>query len=282
MVDHQRIRDEHLIDRYVAGELQGEEQDLFEQHLFDCPACFEEVRVGEDFRDTLRAAAAEDVAKAAAVVSLGRAGWLARNRWALGAALVLIALLPSAFLLWRQARLESHLEQAMAAAEAARTPQPQGGAGLSEEEREVRAERDRLAAELNRERQAREELAGRITELTQLQATTLLVPLGLVREGTGEPADAADIRLGRQPGWIVLSIDPPAGPAPHRVTLLTDDGRALWRGDRVEPSLYDTLLVTVHSSLLPPGRYRARLEALPLSGRSGPAGEIPFRVLPPA
>jgi len=261
MMDHQRIRDEHMIDRYVAGDLPGGEQALFEQHLFDCPACFEEVRVAEDFRDTLRAAAAEDVAQAVAVASLGRAGWLARNRpraqKLLWAALVLIALLPAVFLLRRQARLESRLEQALAA----------------------RTERDHLAADLARERKTRQELAGRIAELTQTQAATLLLPLGLVRESSGQPAE---IRPGRKPGWIVLSIEPPAGPAPHRVTLLAEDGRILWRGDRVEPSLYDTLLVTVHSSLLPPGKYRVRLEALPASGRSAPAGEIPFRVVPPA
>jgi hypothetical protein len=279
MVDHQRIRDEHVIDRYLAGELPAEEQALFEQHLFECPACFEEVRAAEDLRDSLRAAAAEDMATAVAVASLGRAGWLARHRRMLWAALVLVALLPSAFLLARQIRLESRLEQALAAAEAARTPPPQATPGPSEEEREVRAERDRLAAELTRERQAREDLAGRLAGMTQLQASTLLVPLGLVREGTG---GSADIRLGREPGWIVLSLEPPAGPAPHRVTLLTDGGRTLWRGDRVEPSLYDTLLVTVHSSLLPPGRYRVRLEPLPPPGGSAAAGEIPFRVLPPA
>ena len=271
MVDHQQIRDEHVIDRYVAGELPGEEQELFERHLFDCPACFEEVRVAEDFRDSLRAAVAEDVAKVAAV------GWFARNRRILWATLLLLALLPSAFLVWRQARLESHWEQELAAARAARTPPPPVVTGPSEEETAVRAERDRLAAELARERQAREELAGRIAGMTQLQAATLLVPLGSVREGAGEPA-AADIRLGRQPSWIVLSLEAPAGPVPHRVTLLAADGRTLWRGDRVEPSLYDTLLVTLHSSLLPPGRYRVRLEPLP----SGPAGEIPFRVQPPA
>jgi anti-sigma factor RsiW len=273
---HQRILETRMIDRYVAGELAGEEQDLLEQHLFDCPECFEELRWAESFRDTLRAAATEDATRAAAVaVPLGIMGWLARRpalRAALWTAVILTVLLSPAFLLRRQARLEARLQEARAAlARAEASPPPVSTPAL---ESELRTERDRLAADLARERQAREELAGRIAAMPQLQATTVLIPLGLVRDRSGEPVE---IRLGRQPSWIVLSLEPPAGPAACRVTLLTAEGRTLWRGDRVEPSLYDTLLVTVPSSLLPPGRYRVRLEPL----TAGAASEIPFRVLPP-
>lgn len=275
---HQRILETRMIDRYVAGELTGEEQDLLEQHLFDCPECFEEVRWAESFRGTLRAAAVEDAARAA-VVPL-RPARRPALRVALWAAVILAVLLPPVFLLQREASLEARLQEARAAlARAEASPPPVSTPAI---ESELRAERDRLAADLAREQQARKELAGRIAAMPQLQATTVLIPLGLVRDRAAEPAE---IRLGRQPSWIVLSLEPPAGPAACRVTLLTAEGRALWRGDRVEPSLYDTLLVTVPSSLLPPGRYRVRLEPRAAAGRRGGTGavsEIPFRVLPPA
>ncbi len=70
--------------------------------------------------------------------------------------------------------------------------------------------------------------------------------------------------------------------ARYRVTLRDGTGEVLWRGDALEPNLYETLLVALPSSYLKPGDHRITVEALSESGEAGaePAGELAFRVLP--
>lgn len=91
-MNHRELEEREVIERYVQGRLEGEEASAFEAHLLECSECFEKVRWSEDLGRALRAAAAEDLARAA-----GRAGilaWLTRTAggraaaWALGLALV--------------------------------------------------------------------------------------------------------------------------------------------------------------------------------------------------
>lgn len=57
-MEHPRIDDDLVADRYVAGKLSAEERDRFEEHFFDCARCMETVEVVRRFRDDLREAAA--------------------------------------------------------------------------------------------------------------------------------------------------------------------------------------------------------------------------------
>lgn len=97
-MEHREVEQRDVVERYLQGKLPAAETRAFEQHLMDCPECFDRVRWESDFRQTLRAAAAEDVARA------GLWTWLARRRAAWLLALVLAAGVPSALLVRERSR----------------------------------------------------------------------------------------------------------------------------------------------------------------------------------
>lgn len=103
---HPRIDDDKVVDRYLVGRLSSEDEAAFEEHLFECESCLEQVQAGEELRRGLRAVAAEDAARA--TVSLGLLAWL-RGRGAQVAGLgllVLLVVLPSLTVLWQKAELD--------------------------------------------------------------------------------------------------------------------------------------------------------------------------------
>jgi anti-sigma factor RsiW len=53
MTDTQKIHkfaeQNMLVEKYLLGELSGADREDFEQHIFDCAICFEEVKTGQAF-----------------------------------------------------------------------------------------------------------------------------------------------------------------------------------------------------------------------------------------
>lgn len=107
----------------------------------------------------------------------------------------------------------------------------------------------------------------------------LVVSLGVVRgAGSGE----VKLRLDSTKAAVLLSLElETVDAARYRVTLSDEAGHVLWRGEDLEPNLYDTLLVALPSTFLAPGRYRITVEGLTAGGVE-PAGEVRLRVMPPA
>jgi hypothetical protein len=279
--------DSAALDRYLAGQLSDDEEVRVEEHLIECAACREQVAWAEDFRQALRASAAEDGARAAVQLGLleGLEGLERLRRRPAGrglllAAVLLLAALP-AWLLWQQSRLRADLVAARAELQATRStrpaePPPPATPAPTQELAQLAAERDRLQAELARERQTGEQRAASLQRLLSPQGNPLFVTLGLVRGGES----TAEVRLPAEPGWIVLSLELPAVDHPaYRATLRNAAGAVLWQGNRLEPSLYDSLLVTVPSTFLEPGTYRLSVEGL-AGNRAEPVGDVPLRVLP--
>lgn len=242
-MEHPRIDDEKILDRYLVGQLSPQEEELFEEHLFSCAECLEKAQWGEQLRRGLRAVAVEDAARAA--VSAGIVAWLRRRRAGqlaglMGLALSLllaIVVLPTVML--RQ-----------------------------------RAELDRLRATTSPAPVQQGSAPGFDQPLGDLAVVTM----GTVRDGGGEPVA---IRPDPRKEAILLSLElPTVAAARYRVTLRDAAGEILWSGDDLEPTLYDTLVVLLPTSFLAPGEYRIDLEALSVTGAE-PAGEMVFRVLPP-
>ena len=123
-MDHPRIDEERVLDRYLAGRLSEDEEALFEEHLFECSACLEQAEAGEDLRRGLQAVAAEDAVRT--TVAVGLLAWL-RTRPAVYrgafAALALALILLPIVLVWQQIALR---DARQAAEEAARRAQQQG------------------------------------------------------------------------------------------------------------------------------------------------------------
>lgn len=55
-MDHPEAARTGAVERYLLGELQGQDREAFEEHFFDCPECAGEVRMGAVFQANARAA----------------------------------------------------------------------------------------------------------------------------------------------------------------------------------------------------------------------------------
>lgn len=54
MINHDDAIKDLMAERYLLGELNTAERDAYEQHLFSCDACFEQVKAGTEFVTHLR------------------------------------------------------------------------------------------------------------------------------------------------------------------------------------------------------------------------------------
>jgi hypothetical protein len=304
-MDHEAIDERSVAESYVLGRLAPAEEASFEEHLLICRQCRERVRWAEELHGSLRAMAAEDQSRAA---GLGLLAWLARRgraaRLGLAAALLVAVALPAGLLV-DEVRLRRRLAEVRAVSAGGQVGQAAERERLADQLRRREAElrqaegelrqRDaqarrgagavqqrearlrRLDAELGKERRRREELSARVAELSRPQVNAAIFSLGLVR-GEGE---ANRVVLGLRPAWIVLSIELPApgsgasSDGTYRAALVDGRGRTVWSGEGLRPSVNDTLVLGLYSSLLAPGQYRLVLEG---PGESRERSEIAFEV----
>lgn len=52
---HEFCQQNHMVERYLLGELKGLDLDDFERHMFECCICFDEVKLGQEFKQHLAA-----------------------------------------------------------------------------------------------------------------------------------------------------------------------------------------------------------------------------------
>ncbi|MEA2604383.1 MAG: hypothetical protein QOF89_5375 [Acidobacteriota bacterium] len=269
-MEHEQIAEQNVVQRYLMASLTPEEEELFEEHLLECADCRRQVEWEEDFQGSLHAVVAEEAARAT-VVRVGLLAWVARHRGLFLAAVLLLAVLPIAWLVREQGRLRGQIARLEAAA-AQPQPQPAPTPGPAVPTPEHQA----LEAELSQERDARTRLAEQIVRLTQPQVNTPIFSLGLVR---GSEQTPTRIDLARDPEWIVLSVELPAEEAPsYRAILVTAGGPNVWKGEGLKAGADGTVAIALYSTLLEPGAYRLKLEAVDAKGHGSPAGEIPFQV----
>ena len=70
MLDHQKITDEQIIDRYVMNRLSPEEREAFEDYFMNNPEVLDELELAEAFQRDLSKVAVEDTAEAVVKVSV--------------------------------------------------------------------------------------------------------------------------------------------------------------------------------------------------------------------
>jgi len=238
-MEHPRIEREHVLEAYLTGRLAPAEEQAFEEHLLECSACLDEVRWAEDFRAALQREAVEDAVRTAMLPGLVVRALRSRGGRWAAVAVLALLMLWPGWLLYRGASLERELEMARA---------------------------------------DRQDLEARVQRLAGPHGDARLVPLGVTRGGEDETT--VEVPTGGEPGWLVLSVELPAVDYPrYRVTLVSETGEPLWRGEDLQPGVYDSLLVTVRSDFLPPGEYRLRLEGIEPGGTSIPAGRVRFRIV---
>jgi hypothetical protein len=242
-MEHPRIDEERILDRYLAGRLDPQEEALFEEHLFECGECLEGAQAGEQLRRGLQQVAAEDAVPMP--VAPGALAWLRGRSPTHLASLLVLALwiVGMPVLVLRQqaelGRLEG--ENARLISEGAETPSAGGRA------------------------------------LVEPLANLAVVSLGVSRDA----GDAVEIRPNPESDALLLSLElPVVEAAEYRVFIHDTAGETLWSSGELVPTLYDTLLVALPPSFLPPGEYRIEVRRAP-AGSSESAGGMTFRVLAP-
>ncbi len=64
MMDHEHAMKNLIAERYLLGELTESERDAYEEHLFSCSACFEQVSLGTEFIGHLKESGSVETALA--------------------------------------------------------------------------------------------------------------------------------------------------------------------------------------------------------------------------
>ncbi len=280
MMDHTTIERQGVIELYLAGQLSGEEEVRFEEHLLGCSSCLEALDEAEDFRQSLRAAVAERTARSA----IGLGLFAALRRHAAGwIALGLLVALPLTFLLWQTRRLAVDLEHLQAARTAAPVASPlvaELEQQLRRTETELAAQRQDLEAQLERQQSLVQDLGARLRTLTTPRINTALVVLAATRGGEDGAPPVNKIPRSRSPGWLVLAMELAlVEHESYQVELKDARDLCLWEQAGLRPDALDTLTVSLHTSFLSPGDYLLELAGVGPDGRAVPVGSYSFRVL---
>jgi Putative zinc-finger len=255
-MDHTRINDDQVPERYVLGRLPDEDRYRFEEHLVGCEGCIAAVEAAEGLRDGLKDASVRDGAAAgAAPPPVVRQGpWPARPLVTLlAAACVPVAVLSALFF--------AQAGQARREAEGAR----QALAQLQRRQAE-------LEGTLGSERADQARAAGRADSL---KAAPVFM-LNLTRGVSDEPEDR--VVLPDAPGWVTLVFDRPErrGVRDYRVRVSSADGRPVGAAASARAAGESLLAVSVPSERLPAGDYVLEVEGL-TAGEPVPLARYRFR-----
>jgi putative zinc finger protein len=244
-MDHRRVEDDALVERYVQGALAAEERLAFEEHLVGCPQCAEQVEWTDDFRGALRLVASTPQASVPR-----RRAW-----WPVAASLAAAAVLGG--LLTRHT------------------------AGLRD--RAARSAEEAAAWQGRYEAQRRESEGARdaLRSLAQAQLNVPGVLLGAVRAASPRPAPEATLEIPPGAAWVMVSLE--LEPVPehltYRATLRDATERDIWKGEGLRPRPPAPATVLLPASLLRSGDHVLRVEGVRRDGRADLAGLYAFRVV---
>lgn len=266
VMDHTEIEDRQIAELYLRGKLSPDEAAGFEEHYLHCQECLDRLETAEAMDRSFKRAAGQDAARVAATRQLAVLAWLSRlgrsrQLAALAMAVLVVAVLPGLLGLREVRERERELAAARSALEqererAARAASEAGAKAGSEAEAKARRLQAELEASLrdrDRERQARESAAEQLAAARRPQGNVPFLTLGPER-GAAEPTHR--IHLRETPGWIVLELEvEPTGQPSYRAVLRDARGQELWRDERLELNERETLILSLHSTLLAPGDY---------------------------
>jgi hypothetical protein len=259
-MDHETLEREHVVDRYLLGQLPPAERASFEEHYLSCRQCLDRLELAEAMQRGFKRAAGQDAAQLAAVHQLAVVAWLARlgrprQMAVLAMTLCAAVVLPAGLALWRTG------------------PNPGTSARGA-------AESVRLRSELSQERAARARDAADVAQARLPQRNVPILFLGVERgAGGGGPTHQLRLPEGSGSAVLALEIDPPHRPA-YRVVLRAASGREVWSGGDLELDERETLTLALPASLLAPGDYTLAVEGLTPGRPPAAAGRFTFRVLP--
>lgn len=235
-MDHARIDENQIADRYLMRKLDEAERRSFEEHFVDCAECLERLEAVGGLREGLKELPA---GRSRATTSLHPFAPRARPlQIFLAAACLVVAAGASLFFYAETRRTRRELEAVRQA---------------SEKSRQREAE---LEGALARERTLRHPPSD--TALSALAAAPLaatVFTLNVTRGASREPGNR--ILLPEVPGWIVLLFDRPDRPAVSgfRIRLSTSGGHSVSDPVAASAASGGMLAVSIPSTLLASGDY---------------------------
>src|SRR5262249_45129696 len=241
-MENPHLEESDLVERYVSGRLPVEERERFEAHFVDCPECLERIEMAEGLRRGLSQVAPREPPRVVALPLIRRPRL---PTMALAASIVLALAIPLALALRDAGRAKGDLQATQTAAA------------------DLRQKLEAAQSSLQREKEAHSALEAELARARQPQLT---VPVFALITTRGEEMQA--LRLPRVPQWIVVSFEREVPPRfdRYRVTLMSSDGRQVWRG-KVSPTSHEMLALGLHSSLFSPGGHVFQVEGLTKDGR---------------
>jgi hypothetical protein len=285
-MEHSYIEEHNIDSRYLFGDLSVEERMRFEEHFIDCRHCLDRLKAVEGLRAGLRTVATEEASRSRAYI---QAGLLARvlrlRRTALLAGVVLLVVLPVAFLSWEWSSARRDLarsEQTSSEWRRKFEEREQAARNQGREIQESSAQRDQLAALLAREREERLRLAD---QLNKAGGTENVVPIFALSVTRGDAQDssqtAEQITIPRSSKFIILSLELEPDPdiQSYRATLSTTAGRSVWSKSNLKLSSKDALALSLNSRIFKPDNYRLTIKGLIGGGRYVPVAQSAFNVL---
>lgn len=280
-MDHAYVEEHDLVESYLRDRLSESERDAFEAHYFACETCLEQLELARDFREGIREAAAEDMARARVGLLAGLA-WLSRGRRImLGGFLLLLVALPLGLLVARNRGLERRLAEAQAARVTAPAGAEQRIASLEDQLRSLQqagaADRQRLEEELAKERQAR----AAAESATVPQVNVPIFMLAAVRSGEEAGREPVNrIPLPAAGGPVILDLELATIEYPsYRASLRAADGKEIWQARGLQPDSRDALVLLLPSRMLHPGSYRLTIEGARSDGKGFAVADYPFQVV---
>jgi hypothetical protein len=295
-MEHSYIKDHHVVDCYLSGNLSTEKRMRFEEHFVDCAECQDRLRTADYFRDGLRIVAAQEAMEFRAHLRVREAGALARVAWlirrrreTLFAVVILLIALPVALLIkeWRSARRD--LAQAAQTSSEWRRKYEESeltARNLATEtqtrERESSLQRERLTFQLGLMRKASDSPLPPSHKETEPQSEAPVFALSIVRGGSPDLSQPVN-RIAISPSckWMILLLELEPDPDLHsyRAAISTTGGRSVWAKNGLKPNSKNMLALSFSSSLFKPDDYLLTLEGITAQEGRAPVGTYAFRVL---
>jgi Putative zinc-finger len=292
-MDHPFIEEHNIPYLYLLGKLPAEEQEHFEEHFIVCPECINRLETTENFIDSLKTIATEEILRPHVYVQAGILAWLvrlSRKRQAmlLSITILLLVALPAALFVAEMRRVRGELDQAKSAYVDTQRQVEENRQTVQKLEKELQEtlqksaeQRQHLETELERERQERERLADGGNRPERLHSIATVFSLINPRSvDPTQPSPKNVIVISRPSQLIVLSpeFDPDPDIQIYRGAITTDDNRPIWRGDKLQLNLKGTIELGFSARLFRSSDYLFTLEGLTKQGNYIHISKYPFTV----
>jgi len=251
-MDHVYVEEADLVSRYLLHRLSADEEQAFEAHFVDCPACLDRLETTKRLREGLRTLATDAALRTSPPAA----------RWPLALAAGLLLALGLAFAVARIVGLRGEL------------------AGLRQDLSRIEArsrDLERQAGDL--QRRIAPDPPG--TPIPAPGAGVPVVALSIVRGGSGaESGPAVQFTPPPAAPLVVLLLDLGSASAPsYRVAITNARGAQIWTGEHLTLTTPTELAVAIPSTLLQPGDYAVQVDGERRdAGPPRAVGHFAFRV----